>query len=518
MESPFSHRFNTNYIPSDEEIEFIRRELVSHAHELARIDEHIRQLSAQRDQIQAYIEPYRALITHPRRLPPDILREIFVACLPSDRNAVMSAQEAPLVLCRICSAWRTIALLTPRLWASLHVPVGYIVRQEARKPAVIEWLQRSAACPISLSVAVGEGWHDPSSVSVLLASLANFSARWRHVEFLHLSPQIVAQFARIRPRELISFKFTGAISSLRTLDMIQVPTLRVVTLHHRGVQYMDDFVLAMPLCWEQLTHLTLGCNTEYKAVRIGIIVVILDRCTRLVSFRVSLGSTASEDDHPPGTLSPSLPFLEAFIMTGEGSLSAQSLVRLLEHLSMPHLRHWQFRTEITTIPGSFSLAALTLTSPLIEDLGSLYLPSFTAESVAETLCSLSSLTRLSVIDSVIDDDVWDANLATPSNASHLLHLLTPRRDIEAVVCPALRELVIGRCCDLEQSTLDAFIRGRKDFSPDFRRLEFRNPSADDLLKDQIRSYISQGLDVSIVHDESGLKPSTPWTDLAEGNQ
>ncbi|KAJ7892808.1 hypothetical protein B0H14DRAFT_2685809, partial [Mycena olivaceomarginata] len=79
------------------------------------------------DQIQAYIGSHKALISHPRRLPVDILREIFVACLPVDRNAVMSAQEAPLLLGRICSTWRSIVLTTPRLWASLHASFEYIV-------------------------------------------------------------------------------------------------------------------------------------------------------------------------------------------------------------------------------------------------------------------------------------------------------------------------------------------------------------------------------------------------------
>ncbi|KAJ7353564.1 hypothetical protein DFH08DRAFT_1077676 [Mycena albidolilacea] len=510
MESPFSHRFNTNYVPSDEEIQFIQGDLVSHAQELTRIDEHIRELTTQRDQIQAYVDSHKALISHPRRIPPDIVREIFVACLPSDRNAVMSAQEAPLLLCRICSAWRTIALLTPRLWASLHVPISYITGNESRTPAASEWLQRSAACSISLSVGLSDMWHGTPSVSPLLRSLADFSARWRHIEFLHLPPEIVAQFAGIRPRELESFKFTGSISSLHALDMIQVPTLRVVSLHARKSGYLDDAVLKMPLVWNQLTHLTLQCRSEYNGFLVANVVVILDRCARLVSFRVSVRTTGSEDDFPPGPLS--LPFLETLIMT-EGSFQAQSLGRLLEHLSIPHLR--RFHAESIMIRGSFSLGAITPASPLIEDLGDLYLPYLTAESVAETLHSLSSLTRLCVTDY----DVWDANPATPSsNASHLLHLLTPRRDTDAVVCPALRELVIGRCRDLEQSTLDAFIRGRKDFSPDFRRLEFRNSSSGILSEDQMRSYRSQGLDISIVNKKSRYKPPSPWTDLAEDDQ
>ncbi|KAJ7646476.1 hypothetical protein FB45DRAFT_712843, partial [Roridomyces roridus] len=50
------------------------------------------------------VDSHTALVSYPRRLPVDIVREIFVACLPAHRNAVMSAQEAPLLLSRICSA------------------------------------------------------------------------------------------------------------------------------------------------------------------------------------------------------------------------------------------------------------------------------------------------------------------------------------------------------------------------------------------------------------------------------
>ncbi|KAJ7830519.1 hypothetical protein B0H14DRAFT_2807400 [Mycena olivaceomarginata] len=276
--------------------------------------------------------------------------------------------------------------------------------------------------------------------------------------------------------------------------MAPFPTLRVVSLHARKSGYLDDVVLKMPLVWNQLTHLTLQCRSEYNGFLVANVVVILDRCARLVSFRVSVRSTGSEDDSPPGQLS--LPFLETLIMT-EGSFQARSLGRLLEHLSIPHLR--RFHAESIMIGGSFSLGAITPASPLIEDLGDLYLPYLTAESVAETLHSLSSLTRLCVTDY----NIWAANSTTPSsNASHLLHLLTPRRDTDVVVCPALRELVIGRC----------------HFSPDFRRLEFRNSSADILSEDQMRSYRSQGLNIYVVNDKSRYKSPSPWTDLAEDNQ
>jgi len=69
MESPFTHRLNSNYIPSDEEIERIEMDLLLHTDELARLDECIRELSAQRDQIQAYVDSHRALVSRPRRFP-----------------------------------------------------------------------------------------------------------------------------------------------------------------------------------------------------------------------------------------------------------------------------------------------------------------------------------------------------------------------------------------------------------------------------------------------------------------
>ncbi|KAJ7359304.1 hypothetical protein DFH08DRAFT_685584, partial [Mycena albidolilacea] len=146
----------------------------------------------QRDQIQTHIDSHKALISHPRRLPVDILREIFVACLPANRNAVMSAQEAPLLLGRICSAWRTITLSTPRLWASLHIPLDHILDNEARKLAATEWVQRSGVCPILLAVFSERSWKSWGCSKGLfeefglLKSLADFSTRRQHLKLLNL--------------------------------------------------------------------------------------------------------------------------------------------------------------------------------------------------------------------------------------------------------------------------------------------------------------------------------------------
>ncbi|KAJ7892812.1 hypothetical protein B0H14DRAFT_3125973 [Mycena olivaceomarginata] len=499
MESRFSHRFNTNYVPSDEEIECIRTDLVSHTQELARIDERIREVSAQRDQIQAYIGSHKALISHPRRLPVDILREIFVACLPVDRNAVMSAQEAPLLLGRICSAWRSIVLTTPRLWASLHASFDYIVAKSQRKLAVAEWLGRSAACPISLSLS-DLGWDDGSlDISALLKSLIDFGNRWRHVELIGLSTARASELSGIRAPALESLRFTGNVSLLCDLDFIKVPTLRTVALESHNDNF-KDLVLTMPFVWGQLTHLTLKC---YEGFSVSNAVVLLGRCARLVSFKFGLKEPDTEIvDTISGPIL--LPFLTTLIMTG-GSLKSQSLSHLIEHVSMPQLH--RFHVASLSATDCSSLADIGKGSPFVEELGNLHLPSLSAKSFLVALRSFSSLAKLFVSEF----NSWD-NPPNPFDSVQLLELLTPGPS-ETTICSALQELMMHGCSDLKEETLDAFIQKRAEFTRGFRRLELRNPMNPDIVSnDQIHSYLSQGVNVSIVHD-AWMKPPSPWMGL-----
>ncbi|KAF7346540.1 hypothetical protein MSAN_01882100 [Mycena sanguinolenta] len=499
MESPFSSYFHTNYVPSSEEFQCIQMDLALRAQELARLDARISDLTAQRDQLQAYVDSHKALISHPRRLPPDIVCEIFAACLPTERNAVMSAQEAPLLLSRICSAWRTIALSTPRLWASLHVPFEWVLLNQSRTLAVVQWLQRSGARPISLSVTFDDfEWADESSTdesfgrSALLRSLADFSARWRHVELMQLSSSRARELAGMRTPTLESLKLTGDVSGskLAALDILRVPTLRNLIVHSWSSDHLDDIVLTMPLVWDQLTHLTFQCNRNRRGFLLRNVLVVLERCKRLVSLEVRLRDSVEFASDPM-----LLPCLEILIV--EGSMQAQSLSYFIDHVSMPGLR--KFRIPPLEVHGSFSFASLGTRSPLIESLEIVDLPSFTDQSLSEILQSLQSLHKLVVSDG-------------ESRTTQLLNLLTPKLNAETALCPSLQELVINYCGGLEKSTLDAFVQGRAELG--FRHLEFKHPQVPGILsEDHIQSIISQGLKISIVQAETWIQPFTPWTGL-----
>lgn len=100
------------------------------------------------------------------RLPDDIIREIFIACIDPTWNPAMSWREAPVLLTRISSATRCFALHTPALWAAIHISILRTTKQSspeqkaaneaitvARARGVEEWLlRRSSSMLLRISV------------------------------------------------------------------------------------------------------------------------------------------------------------------------------------------------------------------------------------------------------------------------------------------------------------------------------------------------------------------------------
>ncbi|KAJ7608105.1 hypothetical protein DFH06DRAFT_1347140 [Mycena polygramma] len=85
-------------------------------------------------------------------VPIEITAEIFICCLPETTVSASSSAAVPLVLARVCRAWRAIAVSTPRLWASLELTIP-----PRHPPQLFNffglWLSRSNTCPLTLVVA-----------------------------------------------------------------------------------------------------------------------------------------------------------------------------------------------------------------------------------------------------------------------------------------------------------------------------------------------------------------------------
>ncbi|KAF7376847.1 hypothetical protein MSAN_00102200 [Mycena sanguinolenta] len=206
--APFVSRLGTNYCPTDDEAVEIKALLVEPILRLKGLDDEIMklqkaidQLVEERSRVAAYVEIHKALLSPVRRLPLDIIQELFIACLPTHRNCVMSASEAPVLLGRVCRSWRAISLSTPRLWSSLHVvePLwnpadptpGSFEEKVARRLEIAQmWLSRSGQCPLSISLRSAPGGFSqtgsptPSATSIqFMETLLSFAPRWQHIHF-----------------------------------------------------------------------------------------------------------------------------------------------------------------------------------------------------------------------------------------------------------------------------------------------------------------------------------------------
>ncbi|KAJ7669664.1 hypothetical protein B0H17DRAFT_989717, partial [Mycena rosella] len=289
MTSPFDQYLNTNYAPSDSEVKKIQVHLVPHSLEAARLEALIRDLSDQREKTLAYIDAHQALISPARRLPRDIVQEIFLACLPSHRNTVMSATEAPLILARICSAWRTIALSTPALWASLHLPLEYIFDHSLHAP-VTKWLGRSGRCPLSLSIIGSQNldqWEDcdPGGVDAVVDELVRSSDRWDRVELSFDSEEGLLRLAQVYAPKLVAVKIRCDVSEILRMKLLTTPSLREVSL--LIARAFDRFIPQLPLRWDYLTHISFDSTGMYhmEGLSPNVAIHVLNRCPRLVRFK-----------------------------------------------------------------------------------------------------------------------------------------------------------------------------------------------------------------------------------------
>ncbi|KAJ7824494.1 hypothetical protein B0H13DRAFT_2123885 [Mycena leptocephala] len=200
---------------------------------------------------------------------------------------------------------RNIALSTPALWASLHIPLEYVLDGIGYRVAPLEWLARSGCCALSLSIVGAQrerdvDWEDNDSdgVDTIIQALSG------------------ANEGLLRLRDI------------QQLKLLTTPSLRDVTLR---VLHFDQFIPQMPLRWEHLTHLT---------------------------FEQSSSSFDANG------LSPNAPLvlsaLREFVILRQNSwLGPRTIGYILQNLLMPQLRHYNSRAYFGAASNS-SLLPRTL--------------------------------------------------------------------------------------------------------------------------------------------------------------
>ncbi|KAJ7663684.1 hypothetical protein B0H17DRAFT_1092498 [Mycena rosella] len=375
MSSPFASKLGTNYAPKDDEVAEIHALLVDPTRQLEHLDAEISavrntldKLTEERERLGAYVAQHKALVTPVRRVPLDILQEIFVACLPTHRNCVMSAREAPVILGRICSAWRVLSLSTPRLWTSLHVvePTwSFNALFEAKWTQRLEiakaWLGRSGQCLLSISLE-GANFAPYSPTprpgqdrSVFLAALIPFAQRWQHIS-LAVAPAALETLAHLADSDVPMLQSIAIVQHhdynyFQLLDWGRFGILGGARLSDFSVSGNNFRVAELPLRWHVLTALSLlgptGVDhTAGGAMSSETALQLISRCPALTSCGLRLvDELATEIYMQPSIVEHSL--LDSLELCCAGTGIADTFQHLLGRLSLPVLRNFTLRVYST---------------------------------------------------------------------------------------------------------------------------------------------------------------------------
>ncbi|KAJ7712365.1 hypothetical protein B0H16DRAFT_1625173 [Mycena metata] len=96
-------------------------ELINFEGEFFNLPDPFGELAAEREDLERKVSDLRAELAPHRRLPPELLVEIFLFCTAETVSLPPSSDETRLILTQICHSWRDLALQTPELWGNIAV-------------------------------------------------------------------------------------------------------------------------------------------------------------------------------------------------------------------------------------------------------------------------------------------------------------------------------------------------------------------------------------------------------------
>ncbi|KAJ7221294.1 hypothetical protein GGX14DRAFT_669313 [Mycena pura] len=535
LSSPFTSKFGTNYSAGDNEVTEIETILIEPSRRIEFLDDEITKmqrvidkLTEERNTLTAYIDGHRALLSPMRRLPRDIIQEIFIACMPTDRNCVMSATEAPVLLGRICSGWRAISFSTPRLWANIHIvepmsPSNGMLdlvnaKLKQRLEASEAWLRRSGQCGLSITVFCNTSTPQHSPIIQAILPLA---PRWEHIS-LTASEIVLANLPTFSDGDMPMLK-SLCINEAQTMFPDQeghrwdtLSLCRAPQLSRFSASGVCFRPLELPLRWDRLLELSL-IKMGPPPLSSDMALQVLSWCSVLRTFKALL------EDYPDAGGISVPPLEHASLRTLDfeytGSLSSTALLQLTGRLLLPDLRHFLIHGSGTGNEDDISrisYAPFLAASPKITHV-KVMLSMFTKPSLAEFIRCLPQTTeKLEVMR------VW--GWGPESNQIYIdadiLSLLVPSLHTRAasVSCPRLQDLILNDCTCISDETLRDFIisRMRDGAHSKMRRIVvwFSRAMEVDFMPD-LQEFVENGLQVELHYHLLGSPQFSPWFGLSD---
>ncbi|KAJ7044955.1 hypothetical protein C8F04DRAFT_1067155 [Mycena alexandri] len=238
----FSHLITSNNLPLDSDIPFIRAIVRDGETQVDALNEQIHDLVQRRDRAAEHVRQHRAILSPVRRLPPELLCEIF---------ELSSNDKGPSWhVGHICRSWRHTALSYPPLWSSIAISSTLSLETMT---SIQTQLLRSANVPLDIYWGSDRIDHDTHSSwsDVVLP----YSRRWRTLH-IHNHRSRVGGLDWLRPvKGRLDQLKELTITSCNGTDMPDVfttaPNLRRVFLTDAKFSYTSQ---PISITWGQITH------------------------------------------------------------------------------------------------------------------------------------------------------------------------------------------------------------------------------------------------------------------------
>ncbi|KIM41499.1 hypothetical protein M413DRAFT_149674 [Hebeloma cylindrosporum] len=412
LKPEFAALLRNNDIPSELTILEVTESLKGPLHALQEVEAEIQRLTElmetmeiRRQRIREVINDHKVILSPVRRLPPDVLHEIFFHCMPTDRNPVMKHSESPLLLTRICSSWRAIALSSPRIWSKIYIPLpgnpiyssnyGVITDESTvskrrqkfarvlrlRCDAVRKWLSRS---------------EDDELPHEMFSIVLSFADRWRdidlsmpHVIYNELQSNINATtFSSLRSLKVtLSVINRGGDTQFPQIRLLAAPSLRRIVISAEALRPGNVAE------WNHITHITLTSSITSKHL-----LRLLRQCPNLVfgNFMTAFMLSQSEDQTVMDEDDVFLPRLETLVLYDSGTHEAMTIAyNAIKAPALTRFLYKWFKYRVHPFSGiSFPPPVILLlgNSALISDLS--LVGDFSTQDIRECLQRAGRITRV----------------------------------------------------------------------------------------------------------------------------
>ncbi|KAJ6481893.1 hypothetical protein C8R45DRAFT_1100296 [Mycena sanguinolenta] len=215
--------------------------------EIERLEETLARVKSDRSLLKSYSNGCRTVFSPIRRLPTELLIEVFDLCCPPGQHILSSstskteeleehdriAKSYLLQLSQVCSRWHGIAMGTPRLWSSIACDSwawDYSLNYWKNLLGLIESsFERSGECPLNLQIAVLP--RHPAEQHIIKL-IARYSRRWKNV-CLWLDPREMKHLLSAKGHfpllENLTINCAESVGSQHAIDVFSVaPRLKTV--------------------------------------------------------------------------------------------------------------------------------------------------------------------------------------------------------------------------------------------------------------------------------------------------